>query len=212
MPLGDSITYGFSSTTTGGYRVELFQKALSAHQTITFVGSQSTGPMTVGGFPFPRANEGHSGYTIDNGGGRMGIQPLVPMAIQTYKPHIVTLMIGTNDVDIQLELSGAPTRLGHLLDTILATDPNLLLVVAQITPTQDDAENTRDVTYNGAIPGLVAARAQQGKHIAVVDMYSAFTANANYKTQYLANKLHPNDAGFVVMGDVWYAAIGTLLR
>jgi lysophospholipase L1-like esterase len=212
MPLGDSITFGLQSSTTGGYRVPLFQKTLDAHQTISFVGSQSTGPQMVGGVTFPRANEGHSGYTIDTGGGRAGIQPLVQSAIQTYKPHIVTLMIGTNDVDIPLDLANAPGRLAKLIDTILATDPNLLLVVAQITPTQDDAENARDVTFNAAIPGLVSARAQQGKHIAMVDMYGALTANPNYKTLYLANNLHPNDAGFVVMGDIWYAAIGALFR
>jgi lysophospholipase L1-like esterase len=212
MPLGDSITYGASSTTLGGYRAALFQKAINGQQTIAFVGSQSSGPATVGGVPFPRANEGHSGYTIDSGGGRQGIQPLVQNALQTYRPHIVTLMIGTNDVDIQLDLVNAPMRLGTLIDTILAADPALLVVVATITPTQNDNENTRDVAYNTAIPGLVAARAQQGKHVVMVDMYAAFTANPNYKTQYLANTLHPNDAGFVVMGDVWYAAIGRLFR
>jgi lysophospholipase L1-like esterase len=212
MPLGDSITYGFSSSTGGGYRVPLFQKALDAHQTITFVGSQTTGPAMVGGVAFPTANEGHSGYTIDTGGGRQGIQPLVQSALQTYKPHIVTLMIGTNDVDIQLDLANAAARLGKLMDTILAADPSLLLVVAQITPTQDDGENALDVAYNAAIPGLVSARAQQGKHVLLVDMYGAFTAHAAYKTDYLANKLHPNDAGFVVMGGVWYAALGSLFR
>src|SRR6185437_15339021 len=101
--------------------------------------SQTSGPSMVDGAAFPQANEGHAGYTIDDdpADGRMGIQPLAKSAIQTYHPHIVTLMIGTNDVDVQVDLANAPARLGTLLDTILAADPKLLLVVAQITPTQD---------------------------------------------------------------------------
>jgi lysophospholipase L1-like esterase len=212
MPLGDSITFGHESSTGGGYRVPLFQSALSANRNITFVGSQISGPAMVGGTPFPQNNEGHSGYTIDTGGGRQGILPLAPGAINTYKPHIVTLMIGTNDVDIQLDLANAPTRLATLIDAILGADSNLLLVVAQITPTQTDSENVRVTAYNAAIPAIVSARAKQGKHILLVDMYGALTANANYKTAYLANNLHPNDAGFVVMAGVWYAAIGSLFR
>ena len=162
--------------------------------------------------PFPQENEGHSGYTIADGGGRTGIQGLVQNAIATYHPNIVTLMIGTNDVDIMLDLANAPTRLGTLLDTILAADPKLLLVVAQITPTQSDSENTLVEAYNAAIPALVASRAKAGKHILMVDMYSAITADPAYKTDYMANALHPTDAGFVVIGGVWDAAIASLFR
>ena len=117
MPLGDSITYGYSSSDLGGYREPMFTSAVNAGHSITFVGSQTSGPTMVGGMPFPQENEGHSGYTIDDGGGRTGIQGLVQNALQTYQPHIVTLMIGTNDVDIQLDLANAPTRLGKPLDT-----------------------------------------------------------------------------------------------
>jgi lysophospholipase L1-like esterase len=212
MPLGDSITYGYQSTTMGGYRSILFDAAFVANRSITFVGSLTSGPPTVDGVTFPQENEGHTGYTIDTGGGRPGLQPLVQGAIATYQPDIVTLMVGTNDVDIQLDLANAPARLGRLIDTILDANPDLLLVVAQITPTQDDAENARVKAYNAAIPGLVAARASSGKHILLVDMYGAFTADPSYKSDYMANPLHPNDAGCVLMGRVWYAAIGAFFH
>lgn len=212
MPLGDSITYGYQSPTLGGYRAPMFDTAVKAGKSITFVGSQVSGPSTVAGMPFPQGNEGYPGYTIADGGGRMGIQALVQTEIATYQPHIVTLMIGTNDVDIQLDLANAPKRLGTLLDTILAADPDLLLVVAQITPTQDDTENMRVRAYNAAIPALVTSRAKAGKHIVLVDMYGAITADASYKTDYLANALHPNDDGFAVIAGVWEAAIGAFFK
>ena len=67
-------------------------------------------------------------------------------------------------------------------------------------------------TFNAAIPALVKTRADGGKHIVMVDMYGGFTSNASYKTDYMADKLHPKDAGYAKMADVWYAAIGSLLR
>jgi lysophospholipase L1-like esterase len=212
MPLGDSITYGVGSTTGGGYRIEIFHQALQHSQHVTFVGSQTSGPPTVDGVTFPQENEGHSGYTIDNGGGRSGISPLVVSAMNTYKPNIITLMIGTNDVNIQLDLANAPTRLANLVDLILSTDPNVLLVLAQIVPTQDDGTNANVMTYNAAMPQIVSTRAAAGKHIVLVDMYSAFVADANFKTDYMSDSLHPNDAGHAVMGDVWYGVLGPLLH
>jgi len=38
-------------------------------------------------------------------------------------------------------------------------------------------------------------------------MYSAFTANAAYKTALMNDNLHPNPAGYTLMGRTWYAAI-----
>ncbi|HEY7371021.1 MAG TPA: SGNH/GDSL hydrolase family protein, partial [Polyangia bacterium] len=79
-------------------------------------------------------------------------------------------------------------------------------------PTQDDTVNARAQTYNNAMTGLVQTRAAAGKHIVLVDMYAALTANANYKTALLNDTLHPNDAGYMVMAQTWYAAIRDYLR
>ena len=67
------------------------------------------------------------------------------------------------------------------------------------------------MTYNNAIPGLVSTRAAAGKHIVMVDMYAAFTANTNYKTALMNDELHPNNAGYMVMANTWYAAISSYL-
>ena len=122
-------------------------------------------------------------------------------------------MIGTNDV--ASGVPNIPPRLGALLDTLLSADPALLLVVAQIVPQQratPDTQNTLVQAYNAAIPSLVQARAAAGKHVLMVDMYRALTANASYSTVDFANTLHPNDTGYGVMAATWYAAIGPLLR
>ncbi len=108
-------------------------------------------------------------------------------------------------------MANAGKRLGLLLDRIIMYAPNALIVVAQIVPTTDDTENQRVMTYNNAIPALVKARADAGKHVTMVDMYGGFTKNANYKTEYMNDKLHPKDPGYVAMANIWWAAVGNLL-
>jgi lysophospholipase L1-like esterase len=209
MPLGDSITDGFTPL-PGGYRIELFHQMLLNRQTITFVGSGMNGPATVDGQTFPRQHEGHNGFTIDNAPavGRSGILPLVVAgAITNTRPHIILLMIGTNDIDLNLDVANAPMRLATLIDRIIADAPNALLVVATIVPTRTDAENLRFQAYNGAIPALVQQRAAAGRHILLVDNYAAISADPNYKTALLADNLHPTPAGYAVLGQTWYAAI-----
>ena len=215
MPLGDSITNGCCGENTlskfGGYRAELFHQALSHKKQITFAGSVETGPVLVDNVFFPRKHEGHPGWVIADGGGRLGLQGTVAGWLKATPADIITLMIGTNDVDIQLDLANTPKRLGTLLDTITTAAPKALLVVAQTVPTQDAVENTRVQAFNASIPALVKARSGAGKHVILVNMYGAFTAHTDFTASMLANKLHPTDAGYVTMANVWWAAIGNLL-
>lgn len=208
MPLGDSIT--FADLAPGaGYRVELFHLSLLNKQLITFVGNQTNGPATVDGKPFPNHSEGHSGYVIS--GGNYGIQELVDATLAKHQPHIVLLMIGTNDIGGNVDLPNAPKRLGALLDKIIQGAPDALLVVAKIIPTKLDVYNARAIAFNDAIPALIEERVAAGKHVAMVDMYAAFTANPSYQNDWLRDALHPTLAGYRAMGQTWYAAIENFL-
>jgi lysophospholipase L1-like esterase len=42
-------------------------------------------------------------------------------------------------------------------------------------------------------------------------MYSAFMANANFRSL-LADNLHPNTDGYTVMGQVWYQALSNIIH
>lgn len=207
MPYGDSITEGYPIW--GGYRIELFRLANVDNHAISFVGSASNGPDTVDGTPFPKSHEGHGGYTISNIPTRNanGIFPFAEPSIRAYHPHIILLMIGTNDINGNMDVGNAPNRLGQLLDEIHSVDPEVFVVLGQIVPSQSDGTNQAIASYNAAIPALVAARREQGRHITLVDMYSAFSDNPNYKQAWLGDNLHPNEAGYAKMAQVWYAAI-----
>jgi lysophospholipase L1-like esterase len=212
LPLGDSITEGCCTAPMGGYRIELFHQALSKGKNITFVGSATNGPSTVDGKTFPQHHEGHGGYTIDTGTGHSGISgQITDNALSSYKPHIVLLMIGTNDINGNVDTANAPTRLAALIDDITTRAPSALLVVSSIIPSKSDGTNTNFQKYNAAIPGLVETRAKAGKHIVFLDNYKVFSQNASYKTAWMADNLHPNTNGYVALGQSFYGVIADLL-
>jgi len=214
MPLGDSITDGVGSANPdGGYRVELFRQAVRDGHEVTFVGRQANGPNTVDNQPFPRNHEGYSGATIATGGNQIANR--LDGALAANTPHIVLLQIGTNDV-YQGMPATLPGQLGSLLDRINAAAPNALVVVAQITPmaragAQFNFPNNGGDVYNAAIPAVLQQRTDAGQHLLLVNMTAAFTAAAANPLSLLSEGLHPNNNGYAVMAQTWYAAIEDFL-
>jgi len=211
MPFGDSITDGYNGDTPGGYRVELFRLAHQAQKNISLVGSGYNGPDTVDGIDFPHDHEGHSGWTIAPAGGRSGISTLVGTVMSAHVPHIVLLMIGTNDAIDNYQMTTAPERLGSLIDSIYQQLPDVFIVVGQPIPSRGDAARGDDValtgriqTFHQAIPGLVQSRADAGKHIIYVDMFTPF---APKKATLLEDQWHPNLEGYAILGTQWYQAL-----
>ena len=198
LPLGDSITWGIQYD--GAYRVELFTKAVADNKKITFTGSLSNGPSMVAGQTFPKANEGHSGWTIDQDAG------LIPSPALMTIPNIVLLHIGTNDIYASSGQSTMPDRLGKLVDKIIAGAPDALIVVAKITPLSNSSWNSTIKTYNDAIPGIVKTRADAGKHVINGDMNTGFTSS-----MLSSDGVHPNQSGYDFMGDQWYSVIKSYL-
>lgn len=196
LPLGDSITFGLGYA--GSYRVEMFHRAHMANLHITFTGSLMNGPSMVDGVPFPQKNEGHSGWKIDQ------LLPLLPSPALTDMPHIILLMIGTNDVAQNDDLPNAPKRLGALIDKLIMLAPDALIVVGNLTPLGFGSGGVD--TYNAAVPDQVNSRAAMGKHVKFVDLHAVVT------TAELADGVHPNQEGSNNMAGVFYSAISSLLH
>jgi lysophospholipase L1-like esterase len=166
-----------------------------AGQKITFTGTLMNGPQTVDGVAFPRSYEATSGITIDGISKQITQNKTLNMA-----SDIVLIHIGTNDMYMS-DPGGAPDRLGKLIDQIATGLPNALIVVAKIIPLSSAASAV--ATYNAAIPGVVAQRVAQGKHVIVVDLNTGFPSGD-------MDSVHPYQSGYNWMGDKWYAAIGSL--
>ncbi|MEV4760647.1 glycosyl hydrolase family 18 protein [Micromonospora sp. NPDC049559] len=184
MPLGDSITLGVGSSDGSGYLSGVSQMLDS----VELVGSQRSGPS---GLP----NEGHVGHTIED------IAAITDAAMTTYQPDVVLLHIGTTDMTNNVDPSGAPARLGSLIDQIFQRAPGVTLLVSTIVPAADLATQARIVAYNQAIPGVVAARQQAGKQVRLVDMNAVTTANQH------TDGLHPDDRGYQKMAVAFYDGV-----
>ena len=202
LPLGDSITWGAGYE--GGYRIELFTKAVNAQQKITFTGSLSNGPTTVANTTFPQKNEGHNGWTITQDTGQ-----IPSPALDTGSggvPHIILVHLGTNDIGQGATASTMTDRLGTLIDKLVNAAPNALIVVAKITPLKNTSYNSTATSYNAAIPGAVQTRATAGKHVIVADMNTGFTS-----AMLSSDGVHPNQSGYSYMGDQWYSLVSNVL-
>jgi hypothetical protein len=216
LPLGDSITYGLITVAAdkassdpsingkdshGGYRTELFKKAVTAGQNITFVGSQTNGPTMVAGttVPFPQKHEGWSGFTISQ---------ILGKAMSndgSYGPHIVLLHAGTNDT-YGTNPSGAPAALSSAVDSLCTEFPTALIVVAKIIPYPSQTANVKLI--NDSIPAMVASKVSAGKHVIMVDLFTGFQTSS----MLAGDGVHPNQTGYDWMGDGWYGAVGSLFH
>lgn len=189
--MGDSITDGVGVTGGGGYRIELFRLAVEDGFAITFVGTLTNGPTTVAGMPFPRNHEGVSGETIAQIHNRVRMQAL------RETPHIILLHAGTNDM--WSGPSGAPDRLGSLIDDLSTRAPDALIVVSNIIPWPQMASSVNQ--YNSQITSVINQRINEGKNIIFVDQNSGFPSGE------LSDGIHPNAQGYARMAAKWYDAI-----
>jgi len=187
MPLGDSITDGVFSP--GAYRNQLWKNITSNGLTVDFVGSMSNGGSDLG----DKNHEGHSGWRIDE------ISNKINSWMDTYKPDIVLLHIGTNDISQNYDLNNAPNRLSDLIDKICNKLPEGgKLYVATVTPiTYADPRS-----YNSQVTNIVQNKSSQGKPVYLVDMFNALTTN-----DLAMDGVHPNNNGYNKMGDTWFDAI-----
>jgi lysophospholipase L1-like esterase len=213
MPLGDSITAGYtpSGGIPGGYRQELYNNLTTAGYSFKFVGSQTTYLSDTLKAVGQQCHEGHNAYTI-----QQIINGVKTSNWLGVNPDIVLLHIGANDV-LNADAATAPDRLDALIGDIFAQKPNVKIIVAKIIggSTVTNASNATAydagiVAYNAAIEQKVAARAQAGEHVSLVDMYSLL--NINHQADMQGNILfadisHPNQTGYNVMGDTWAGAI-----
>ncbi|WP_434383144.1 FG-GAP-like repeat-containing protein [Melittangium boletus] len=185
MPVGDSITFGVGSPTHSSYRRPLVD--LLANQSrfsVTYVGSQASGNLP------DLANEGHSGYIIDEI--RAGIDGWMTGA----RPDVVLLHLGINDYNRGVDTANAPARLRVLIDRIFANKPGVTVLVMGLIPTTVGRE-AQAATFNSQVKAMESGLRQAGKKFRYVQPPALTAAE-------LPDKLHPNDAGYARMAQAFH--------
>lgn len=219
MPLGDSITEGWMASMIGhpendiaGYRGPLYAKLTVAGYDVQFVGSNNTFPGTL---PAGQIHhEGHSGWMIAAGmagtESREGLTEHIEewLGPEGVNPDVILLMIGTNDIWWNNQLDTAPDRLSTLISKIsnktTGLKPDAHLIVAQVTPFDDNTKDALVQTYNSSMANVVLQHRAWGENVSLVDMHSAVS-----RTTDLSDLVHPNANGYNKIADVWLQGIKT---
>jgi hypothetical protein len=228
MPLGDSITVGFTDNPAWshpfefGYRSGLYKRLKEAGHDFTFVGSSKEpftnpkrfGDPTHGGTVSPtldlrplnqNGHHGHGGFGID------GIRIFAADWIKQEQPDIILLLIGINKMS-----ADSPQQLESLVRTIYDTDKDVALIVAQITPSNRFNQHIFD--YNTFIrEKLVPKYAAEGYIISTVDQYKHFLTDPQDPRSIDAARLsngrnHPANPLYDKMAESWFEGIELILK
>ena len=194
LPLGDSITFGMGSSDGNGYRLILSNLISKKGNSLHYIGSVKSGSM-------PNNNhEGWSGFQIKSIGDK---------GRRTYpqRPNVVLLMAGTNDVTTDKGVEDAPQRLKRLIEEINVACPDAVILVATLPVlnhpiAKPDLTNEKPDAYNAAMKAGVERLANDGKHVALVNMSGVTPAQINR-----ADGTHPTDEGYAVIAAAWYEGL-----
>lgn len=184
MPMGDSITWGAADPSENGYRAVLKARLATAGVTIDFVGSQASGRGDS-------QHEGHRGFTIGQ------LQAGAAGWVRTYRPDVVLLLAGTNDIARRVGVGGEGARLELLIRTIKAARPGVRVIVSSIPQMAvfDTARITSWSAYRGAVK---LAAVHTGSGYASGDL-------AVLRAQLAAgDALHPSVCGYQRLAFTWY--------
>jgi lysophospholipase L1-like esterase len=214
MCVGDSITAGYTDNPKWnvpfefGYRGALYTRLTNAGYRVQFVG-ESPEPWD-GRFGKPRntpspdlraiGQDHHRGY---GGWGTSGILGDIGKWVSADKPDVVLLMIGIND-------GGSPaarTNLDSIVRKIVDTNPDVYVIVAQITPTVLLSQAIVD--YNTYIRDrLVPAFQTSGKHVRTVNQCTNLLTDGSIDPKLFSNGInHPNAVAYDRMAQSWCDAI-----
>lgn len=188
---GDSITNGYGDSRYGtdapitqvGYRRELGRQ------------------LTHAGIPYTMANGAQGGGTTAD------LLKWLPAEVATKKPDLVVLAIGTNDaVQSNASLAAFESNYAALLAAVFNAYPPVKICASLIGYSATDwfrpnEKKVNDAIFRQAWPGV----GPHGTRICGV-------ADFQYLHQYgLVDGVHPNDAGYDIMGGIVFRAISSWL-
>jgi hypothetical protein len=148
------------------------------------------GSMSDAGAP-DRNHEGHGGWTIDN------LAAHIDAWMDTYKPDIVLLHAGTNNITVGDSPATAAAKLQSLIAQIHSHNADTKIFVAKIIKSRDPNRRPNTNAYQALIPGVVA---NAGPNVYLVDQTSIAGAD-------IYDWTHPNDFGYSKMAFNWYQSL-----
>lgn len=217
MPIGDSITFGLGDD--GGYRKYLDYSLKQKGITFDLVGPEGKNQASFNyngqSVTYDDNHAGYSGYTIKQqypipSWGENGLYEKLKNkdAIKNCKPDIVLLIIGTNDMTANRNLSDCEKDLHTLVDYIIADMPQDSMIFMGSIPefTAYGGNAQRVANYNNTVK-KVAESYSNTNHVRFADVHGALNGMADMSS----DNLHPSGTGYRKMGEFWADVIGEYL-
>jgi len=202
MPLGDSITAGYTAE-LGGYRWPLDNLLLDAGYAFDYVGSlRIASPPSM-----PRPwHEGHGGYQIESvDGGNQLEGAIVSSALQTYRPDVILLLAGTNNLNFPDYLDPVKTSAMYdrLLTQIFTLSP-AIGVVASPVPWKTAVPANYVADFNDHVHAVVDRYADAGYRITWV---GGMTDAIDGGVEDLPDGIHPSQPAYERMAEQWFESL-----
>lgn len=219
--VGDSITQSNADgDSSGSPRSELYTLLDDNGYTLTYTGHHTVNPeglLVTGSTATTNLLLYHSGVSAsvigDNVGNRIGMTENLSShwnsgRLATVKPDVILIMLGTNDIGVNIDLDNAPGRLSNYIDQIYAQpgvgDPSIF--VASVPPSRRSADRiAATAAFNSAVPGIVSAQQGLGRDVHFVDQFTPL--NDDYDNLIRSDNLHTNAAGNAVLAQQWFNGI-----
>ncbi len=215
MPIGDSITFGYGED--GGYRKYLNYALKEKDIAFDMVGPEGRNSASFQyngqSFQYDDNHAGYSGYTIKQqypipSWGENGLLEKLRAknAVKQAQPDIVLLIIGTNDMTANRNLTDCESDLHTLMDYILGDLPEGGTVFMGSIPdfTAYGGNAQRVANYNNTVKKVAES---YGDNVRFADVHSSLNGEADLQS----DKLHPSGAGYEKMGRYWAEVIDEYL-
>lgn len=215
MPIGDSITFGLGED--GGYRKYLDYTLKTKDIEFDMVGPEgnNSSTFTYNGqkCQYDGNHAGYSGYTIKQqypipSWGENGLLEKLQSknAVKQAQPDIVLLIIGTNDMTANRNLSDCEKDLHSLIDYILGDMPDDGVIFMGSIPefTAYGGNEQRVAGYNSTVKKVAES---YGDNVQFADVHGSLNGMADMSN----DNLHPSGKGYEKMGKFWAEVIDEYL-
>ncbi|WP_414664424.1 SGNH/GDSL hydrolase family protein [Horticoccus sp. 23ND18S-11] len=190
MPVGDSITEG--GKTFSHYRPLLADKLRAAGFAVEFVGSRGTPPLR---------HEGYGGKTIEF------VAATVPAHFARTPAEIVLVHGGHNHFVEEKPVPGIVAATERLIAALRAINPRVIVLVAQVIPSGKLPKYAYIPDLNAELARLTARLHTAAQPVVLVDQASSF----DWRSDTVADLVHPNAAGAEKMAQRWFEALRPIL-
>lgn len=171
---------------------------------LDFVGSQQNGPADI-----DRDHEGHPGWTL-------GEVDKIRSSWAPLAPDIVLLHLATNDFGQQgivgHNISHANASLASLLGHIREASPAATVLLTSLINAPEYYGQAQHAEWNAMLPALSSSWTKLGLDVRFVDMVGeAGGLCEKGNSSCCPLMIHPTDAGYATMADVWFAHLAPVV-